>query len=112
MQWVDSRTLGASVLPAALVLAAYAAFFRLGLEDWHADEPTYRTAGLKYVRAGDFDLNQQHPFWAKYILGTTQVVSGSSEAGVVRIPAATATLLSGPVLSALAPAAGRLWAGG
>ena len=108
---VDRRALRAIVLLAVLLLAAYAAFFRLGLEDWHADEPTYRTARLKYVKDGDFDLNQQHPFLAKYILGATQVVSGSSEAGVVRIPAATATLLTGLILFAFARRVAGYWSG-
>jgi 4-amino-4-deoxy-L-arabinose transferase-like glycosyltransferase len=108
---VDHRTLRAAVLVAVLLLAAYTAFFRLGLEDWHADEPTYRIAGLKYVQDGNFNPNQEHPFLAKYILGLTQVVSGSSEAGVVRIPAATATLLTGLVLFAFARRVAGYWVG-
>jgi 4-amino-4-deoxy-L-arabinose transferase-like glycosyltransferase len=107
----DSRTLRAAVLVAVLLLAAYTAFFRLGLEDWHADEPTYRKAGLAYVRDGNFNPNQEHPFLAKYILGVTQIVSGSSEAGAVRIPAATATLLTGLVLFAFARRVAGYWAG-
>jgi hypothetical protein len=51
------------------------------LEDWHADEPTYRTAGLKYVKDADFDLNQEHPFLAKYILGATQVCPAPQKRG-------------------------------
>src|SRR5215217_6292651 len=66
---VDSRALRAVVLVAVLLLAAYTAFFRLGLEDWHTDEPIYRIAGLAYVQEGDFSVNQEHPFLAKYILG-------------------------------------------
>ena len=107
----DSRTLRAAVLVAVLLLAAYTSFFRLGLEDWHADEPTYRKAGLAYVRDGNFNPNQEHPFVAKYILGLTQVLSGSSEAGVVRIPAATATLLTGLVLFAFARRVAGYWVG-
>ena len=108
---IDSRTLRAAVLVAVLLLAAYTSFFRLGLEDWHADEPTYRKAGLAYVRDGNFNPNQEHPFLAKYILGLTQVLSGSSEAGVVRIPAATATLLTGLVLFAFARRVAGYWVG-
>ena len=107
----NSRTLRAAVLVAVLLLAAYTSFFRLGLEDWHADEPTYRKAGLAYVRDGNFNPNQEHPFVAKYILGLTQVLSGSSEAGVVRIPAATATLLTGLVLFAFARRVAGYWVG-
>ena len=107
----DSRTLRAAVLIAVLLLAAYTAFFRLGLQDWHADEPTYRQAGLSYVRDGNFNPNQEHPFLAKYILGITQVVSGSQDAGAVRIPAATATLLTGLVLFAFARRVAGYWSG-
>jgi 4-amino-4-deoxy-L-arabinose transferase-like glycosyltransferase len=108
---VDHRALRAVVLVAVLLLAVYTAFFRLGLEDWHADEPTYRIAGLAYVQEGDFSINQEHPFLAKYILGVTQVVFGSSEAGVVRIPAATASLLTGLVLFAFGRRAAGYWVG-
>src|SRR5215216_802344 len=107
----DSRTLRAVVLVAVLLLAAYTSFFRLGLEDWHADEPTYRKAGLSYVRDGNFNPNQEHPFLAKYILGVTQVVSGSSDAPAVRISAATATLLTGLVLFAFARRVAGYWVG-
>src|SRR5215216_2336771 len=107
----DSRTLRAVVLVAVLLLAAYTAFFRLGLEDWRTDEPYYRKAGLSYVRDGNFNPNQEHPFLAKYILGVTQVVSGSSEAAAVRIPAATATLLTGLVLFAFARRVVGYWSG-
>ena len=108
---VDHRALRAVVLVAVLLLAVYTAFFRLGLEDWQADEPTYRIAGLAYVQEGDFSINQEHPFLAKYILGVTQVVFGSSEAGVVRIPAATASLLTGLVLFAFGRRAAGYWVG-
>jgi 4-amino-4-deoxy-L-arabinose transferase-like glycosyltransferase len=87
------------------------AFFRLGAEDWRTDEQTYRQAGLKYVQDHDFSINQEHPFLVKYILGVTQVVSGSSEAGVVRIPAVTATLLTGLVLFAFARRVAGYWVG-
>ena len=108
---VDSRALRAVVLVAVLLLAAYTAFFRLGFEDWHTDEPIYRKAGLAYVQGGDFSTNQEHPFLAKYILGVTQVVSGSSEAGAVRIPAAAASLLTGLVLFAFGRRAAGYWVG-
>jgi 4-amino-4-deoxy-L-arabinose transferase-like glycosyltransferase len=108
---VDSRAVRAIVLLAVLLLAAYTAFFRLGLEDWRTDEPVYRIAGLKYVQDGNFSINQEHPFLAKYILGVTQVVSGSSEAEVVRIPAATATLLTGLILFAFARRVAGYWVG-
>ena len=107
----DSRTLRAAVLVAVLLLAAYTAFFRLGAEDWRTDEQTYREAGLTYVRDGNFNPNQEHPFLAKYILGITQVVSGSSDAAAVRIPAATATLLTGLVLFAFARRVAGYWVG-
>ena len=54
----DHRVLRAIVLLAVLLLAAYTAFFRLGAEDWHTDEATYRQAGLSYVRDGNFNPNQ------------------------------------------------------
>ncbi len=105
------RALRAVVLLAVLSLAAYTAFFRLGDEDWRTDEATYRQAGLAYVQDGNFNPNQEHPFLAKYILGVTQVVSGSSEAGAVRIPAALATLLTGLVLFAFARRVAGYWVG-
>ena len=105
------RALRAAVLVAVLLLAAYTAFFRLGDEDWRTDEATYRQAGLAYVQDGNFNPNQEHPFLVKYVLGVTQVVSGSSEAGVVRIPAATATLLTGLVLFAFARRVAGYWVG-
>src|ERR687898_2777663 len=108
---VDHRALRTLVLVAVLLLAVYTAFFRLGLEDWHADEPTYRIAGLAYVQEGDFGVNQEHPFLAKYILGVTQVAFGSSEAGVVRLPAATASLFTGLVLFAFGRRAAGYWVG-
>ena len=108
---LDHRALRAVVLVAVLLLAAYTAFFRLGFEDWHTDEPIYRKAGLAYVQEGDFSINQEHPFLAKYILGVTQAVSGSSEAGVVRIPAAAASLLTGLVLFAFGRRAAGYWVG-
>jgi 4-amino-4-deoxy-L-arabinose transferase-like glycosyltransferase len=108
---VDHRALRAVVLVAVLLLATYTAFFRLGLEDWHADEPTYRIAGLAYVQDGDFSINQEHPFLAKYILGVTQLVSGSSEAEVVRFPAAMASLLTGLVLFVFARRVAGYWVG-
>src|SRR5215212_4399831 len=108
---VDSRALHAFVLMAVLLLAAYTAFFRLGFEDWHTDEPIYSKAGLAYVQEGDFSINQEHPFLAKYVLGVAQVVFGSSEAGVVRIPAATASLLTGLVLFAFGRRAAGYWVG-
>jgi 4-amino-4-deoxy-L-arabinose transferase-like glycosyltransferase len=109
---VDHRALRTAVLFAVLLLAAYTSFFRLGVEDWGTDEPIYRVAGLKYVQDSNFSINQEHPFLAKYILGVTQVVSGSSEAGVVRIPAATASLLTGLILFAFARrVSGSYWTG-
>jgi 4-amino-4-deoxy-L-arabinose transferase-like glycosyltransferase len=108
---VDHRALRAVVLAAILLLATYTAFFRLGVEDWRTDEPYYSIAGLSYVQDGDFSINQEHPFLAKYILGVTQVVFGSSEAGVVRIPAATASLLTGLILFAFARRVEGYWVG-
>src|SRR5829696_3949170 len=107
----DHSALRAAVLVAVLLLAAYTSFFRLGDEDWRTDEQTYQKAGLAYVRDGNFNPNQEHPFLAKYILGVTQVVSGSSDAAVVRIPAATATLLTGLVLFAFARRVAGYWSG-
>ena len=108
---VNHRAFRAVVFLTVLLLAAYMVFFRLGLEDWQADVPIYRDAGLEYVQDGDFSSNQEHPFLVKYILGVTQVVSGSSEPEVVRIPAATATLLTGLVLFAFAQRVVGYWSG-
>jgi 4-amino-4-deoxy-L-arabinose transferase-like glycosyltransferase len=108
---VDHRALRTIVLVSVLLLAAYTAFFRLGLEDWHTDEPVYRIAGLQYVQDNNFSMNQEHPFLAKYVLGITQMVSGSSEAEVVRFPAATASLLTGLILFAFARRVAGYWVG-
>lgn len=99
------------MLLSVLLLAAYTTFFRLDARDWTWDEVIYRDAGLEYVQAGDFSNNQEHPFLVKYILGATQVVFGSSEAAVVRIPAATANLLTGLILFAFARQVVGYWAG-
>lgn len=94
-----------------LLLGAYVAFFRLGATDWHPDELVYRDAGLEYVRDNGFSSNQEHPFLVKYVLGITQVALGSSEAGAVRIPAATMALLTGLVLFAFAKRVAGYWTG-
>jgi len=99
------------VFLAILLLGAYVAFFRLGVNDWHPDELVYRDAGLEYVRDNDFSANQEHPFLVKYILGITQVVLGSSEAGAVRIPAAATALLTGLILFAFARRVAGYWTG-
>jgi 4-amino-4-deoxy-L-arabinose transferase-like glycosyltransferase len=108
---LDYRALRAIVLLAVLLLGAYVAFFRLGVNDWHPDELVYRDAGLEYVRDNDFSSNQEHPFLVKYILGITQDVLGSSEAEAVRIPAATAALLTGFVLFAFVRRVAGYWTG-
>ena len=108
---LDYRALRAIVLLAVLLLGAYVAFFRLGDNDWFRDELTYRDAGLEYVRDNNFSYNQEHPFLAKYILGITQVLLGSSEPEVVRIPAATVALLTGLVLFAFAWRVAGYWTG-
>ena len=99
------------VFLAVLLLGAYVAFFRLGVNDWHPDELVYRDAGLEYVREGDFSRNHEHPFLVKYILGTAQLVLGSSGAEAVRIPAATTALLTGLVLFAFASRVAGYWTG-
>jgi len=108
---VNHRALHSVVLVAVLLLAAYTAFFRLGVGDWHTDEVTYRNAGLMYVQDHDFSANQEHPFLAKYVLGVTQVVFGSSEPWVVRIPAAVACLLTGLILFTFARRVAGFWTG-
>jgi 4-amino-4-deoxy-L-arabinose transferase-like glycosyltransferase len=107
---LDHRALGAIVLATVLLLGAYTTFFRLGVRDWESDEPIYRDAGLEYI-SGNFSSNLEHPLLGKYILGITQVVLGSSEAEAVRIPAATATLLTGLVLFAFARRVAGYWSG-
>jgi len=108
---LDHRALRATVFLAVLLLGAYVAFFRLGVNEWHPDELVYRDAGLEYVQDNDFSSNQEHPFLVKYILGVTQVVLGSSEAEAVRIPAATTALLTGLVLFAFARRVAGYWTG-
>jgi 4-amino-4-deoxy-L-arabinose transferase-like glycosyltransferase len=87
------------------------AFFRLGDKDWGDDELIYRDAGLEYVRDLDFHSNLEHPFLVKYILGATQILFDSSEAGVVRLPLATAVLTTGIILFAFAKRVAGYWTG-
>ena len=108
---LDRRGLRGIVFLAVVLLGAYVAFFRLGVNDWHPDELVYRDAGLEYVQNNDFSTNQEHPFLVKYILGITQVALGSSEAEAVRIPAATTALLTGLVLFAFARRIAGYWTG-
>ena len=108
---VNHRALHSVVLVAVLLLAAYTAFFRLGVGDWHTDEVTYRNAGLMYVQDHDFSRNREHPFLAKYVLGVTQVVFDSSEPWVVRFPAAVACLLTGLILFTFARRVAGFWTG-
>src|SRR5215211_7240758 len=110
LKGLDHRALGAIVLATVLLLASYTTFVRLGDRDWESDEPIYRDAGLEYI-SGNFSSNLEHPLLAKYILGITQIVLGSSEAQAVRIPAATATLLTGLVLFAFGRRAAGYWSG-
>jgi len=99
---------------AALVLlcaaAAFVGFFRLGTPSWHGDEIAYRKAGLAYVE-GDFRLGREHPPLVKYILGAVGEAFGTS-AGVVRLPAALASLAIGAVLFAFGRRIGGRWCGG
>ena len=108
---INHRALHSVVFVAVLLLAAYTAFFRLGVGDWHTDEVTYRNAGLMYVQDHDFSRNREHPFLAKYILGVTQVVFDSSEPWVLRFPAAVACLLTGLILFTFARRVAGFWTG-
>src|SRR5829696_1930717 len=108
---LDNDALRIALLLAIILIGAYVAFFRLGADGWKVDEPIYRDAGLAYVRDGDFSLNREHPFLAKYILGATQIVFGSSESEVVRLPAATAALSTGLILFAFARRVAGYWTG-
>lgn len=101
----------ATILLVVLALAIYTAFFRLGAGGWHADEPIYRDSGLEYIRDNNFRSNLEHPFLAKYILGVTQVMLGSSEPEVIRIPAAVAFLLTGLTLFFFARRVAGFWVG-
>lgn len=107
----NHAVLRATVLLFVLALGLYTAFFRLGAGGWHVDEPTYRDAGLEYIQDNDFRSNLEHPFLAKYLLGVTQVVLGSSEREAVRIPAAGAFLLTGITLFLLGRRVAGFWIG-
>src|SRR5919107_697403 len=108
---LDNDALRIGLLLAIILIGAYVAFFRLGADGWKEDEGIYRDAGLEYVRDRDFSLNPEHPFLAKYILGATQIVFGSSEPEVVRLPAATAALATGLILFAFARRVAGYWTG-
>src|SRR5215207_7580146 len=111
LNMLDHRALRIVLLLALILVGAYMAFFRLGDRDWGTDELIYRDAGLEYVRDFDFHSNLEHPFLVKYILGATQTLFHSSEAGVVRLPVATAVLMTGIILFAFAKRVAGYWTG-
>lgn len=74
----------------------YQCFFNLAGPNTSADEPIYVEAGWNYLH-GDSTMNQEHPPFAKYLMGVSQLLFGQ---GVLagRIAAATAVFAGGIVL--------------
>jgi 4-amino-4-deoxy-L-arabinose transferase-like glycosyltransferase len=100
------------LLPAAVAvagaLALYVALFRLTVPTWLGDEIAYAKAGRMYLD-GVWDFGLEHPPLAKYILGESQQVLGTTLLAV-RLPAALASLATGVLLGALAYRVGGWWA--
>lgn len=79
-----------------ILWALYQNFWNLSDSNLHPDETIYAEAGWSYVH-GDFQLNLEHPFTAKYIIGVAQVILGEGvESG--RVAAAFASVITGLVL--------------
>ena len=93
---VAPRPLLLGAVAALGALAAFVAFFRLGVASWLSDELYYRDAAQAYMR-GDFSVNRENTMLAKYTVGVVQEVFGDSRIAV-RAPAALAGLLTGVVL--------------
>ncbi|MEJ2577475.1 MAG: glycosyltransferase family 39 protein [Kineosporiaceae bacterium] len=69
-------------------------FWRLGVDTWHIDESLYAAMGWAYVH-GDLTANLEHPPFAKYLIGLSQVAFGQDAIGARVVPA-----LAGVVIAA------------
>ncbi|MFN7975514.1 MAG: glycosyltransferase family 39 protein [Acidobacteriota bacterium] len=85
----------------AALLSVFVATYRIEASSWLSDELDYRDAGLQYVH-GDTHANREHPPLGKYVFGLAQAISGSSRPAAVRLPSATASVITGVLLFALA----------
>lgn len=83
--------------------------WRLGAANWYSDEPTYANAGWRYVH-GLVDVNLEHPFTAKYLIGLSQLLGGQDPTAI-RLPAAAASLATGVLLWWWARQEAGRWAG-
>lgn len=100
-----SSLLTALALAAVLGLALWVHLHALSAVEWKDDELGYRNAGIAYL-AGDFTLNTEHPFLAKYVFGAAQSVVGGAGPYAVRLVSALAGVLTTLLVFALARRAG------
>jgi 4-amino-4-deoxy-L-arabinose transferase-like glycosyltransferase len=99
----------ASMVAAIGCWALFQNLWRLGAANWYSDEPTYAHAGWRYVH-GLFDVNLEHPFTAKYLIGLSQLLLGQNPTAI-RLPAAVASLATGVLLWWWARQQAGRWAG-
>jgi hypothetical protein len=104
----EPRWLLPAAVAVACALALYVALFRLTVPTWLGDEVGYAKAGRMYLH-GLWDFGLENPPLAKYILGESQQVLGTTLLAI-RLPAALASLATGVLLGALAYRVGGWWA--
>ena len=69
----------------------------LSASNWLSDEPTYASAGWRYVH-GLVDVNLEHPLTVKYLIGFSELVFGQGDPSGIRLPSAAASLATGALL--------------
>ena len=79
-----------------LLWAVFQNFWNLAAANVEADETVYVKAGWQYVH-GDFRLNGEHPFTAKYLMGIAQLILGQGLTSA-RTAAAVASLVTGVII--------------
>ena len=79
-----------------LLWAVFQNFWNLAAANVEVDETVYVKAGWQYVH-GDFRLNGEHPFTAKYLMGIAQLILGQGLTSA-RTAAAVASLVTGVII--------------
>jgi hypothetical protein len=93
-----------------VLVGGYVYLTKLTLVEWKNDEVGYRNAGRAYLR-GDFSLNREHPFLAKYFYGVVDALVGDGSPGPVRALSGIAAVLTALVLVSLVRRVANIWAG-
>ena len=89
--------------------AIFLSFFRIGVPQVLWDEPIYALAGWRYVHGetfapgqggslGEFADNFEHPPFAKYLFGLSEVVAGGQSITATRVVAALACLATAALI--------------